>query len=319
MTVPLSLSEPGQPLSPGGLDFELKMALDCVAPFCKYYLRHLRKRDRANLPLSTAPEKHSPTSIASASRPSTNTDIDEQPLPEFDSDSDSDTDYVSETTNFPPLVDKHDMGFAEQTKCLTRDGNKIVADEHTSSVVTLPIAQATWTIYLNQRHQTRHGIWSLFTPSYTAGGTKGSSESNVVLEFRWTPQTKRWFGQQIDIFNTDTGNDLKQCLDGIDEFHASGSPPTMTRDGSRLQTTTSEGSPVHSGKLIHIRMQNEDASRFKDIIDMQWGCILITALSGAAGSPELLSNKDSDDKVMQWIQNQARFVEEHGFQPPEIE
>ncbi|KAI7758651.1 hypothetical protein LZL87_007042 [Fusarium oxysporum] len=53
-------------------------------------------------------------------------DIDEQPLPEFDSDSDSDTDYVSKTTNFPPLVDKHDMGFAEQTKCLTRDGNVCV-------------------------------------------------------------------------------------------------------------------------------------------------------------------------------------------------
>ncbi|KAF9764667.1 hypothetical protein IL306_002764 [Fusarium sp. DS 682] len=148
---------------------------------------------------------------------------------------------------------------------------------------------------------------------------RGCSESNVVLEFLWMPQTKRWFGQHIDIFNTGRGNDLKEWIEGIDRFHASGDPPPMTGDGVRLQATTNEGAPLRSGKLIHIRMQKEDAFHFKDMIDMQWGCILITALSGAAGSPQLLSNKDSDDRVMQWIQNQARFVEEHGLGSLEME
>ncbi|KAF4959212.1 hypothetical protein FGADI_1856 [Fusarium gaditjirri] len=141
----------------------------------------------------------------------------------------------------------------------------------------------------------------------------GSSESNVILEFRWMPQTKRWFGQQIDIFNTGTGNDLKEWLAGIDQFHASGNPPPMARNGLRLQASTSNGTPLCSGKLIHIRIKNEDVSRFKDMIDMQWGCILITALSGATGTSQLLSNQKSDDKVMQWIQNQARFAEDGGL------
>ncbi|KAL7765572.1 hypothetical protein ACKLNR_003488 [Fusarium oxysporum f. sp. zingiberi] len=147
----------------------------------------------------------------------------------------------------------------------------------------------------------------------------GSNESNVILEFRWMPQTKRWFGQQNDTFNTGTGHDLKEWLDGIDQFHASGNPPPMASNELRLQATTSDGAPLCSGRLIHIRIGNEDVSRFKDMIEMQWGCILITALSGDTGTSQLLSNGNSHDKVMQWIQNQARFDEELGFHPPDME
>ncbi|CZR46513.1 uncharacterized protein FPRO_11962 [Fusarium proliferatum ET1] len=139
----------------------------------------------------------------------------------------------------------------------------------------------------------------------------GNGESNVVLEFRWMPQTKRWFGQQIDIFNTGTGHDLKEWFNEIDQFHTPGNPPPKARDGMRIRATTSDGAPLCSGKLIVIRMQTGEASRFKDMIDMQWGCILVTALSGAAGISQLLSDSNSDDKVMQWIQNQANFAEEH--------
>jgi hypothetical protein len=82
-------------------------------------------------------------------------------------------------------------------------------------------------------------------------------------------QTKRWFGQHIDIFNTGTGHDLKEWLAGINQFHASGNPPPMARDGLRLQATMSDGASLCSGKLIHIRMKNKGVSYFKDMINMQ--------------------------------------------------
>ncbi|KAF4418002.1 hypothetical protein FACUT_11935 [Fusarium acutatum] len=182
MTVPLWLFEPGQPLSPDGLDFELKMALDCVAPFCKY--------------CTTG----------------------------------------SKAYHIAPLTWNDTQAHISQTKqnCDQR-----------AYVVGCDVADRTG--YMND----------IFKPV-------ASDKAWNMISLR-LPQTKRWFRQHINIFNTGKGYDLEEWLESIG-------------------------------------IQIKDASRFKDIIDIQWGCILITALSGAT-----------------WIRNQARFVEEHGFRPREIE
>jgi hypothetical protein len=70
-------------------------------------------------------------------------DIDEQPLPEFDSDFDFDTDSDIDATNSLPLVGKHDMDFAEQTKCLTCDGN-VCGVTGTTGPNAYHIASFTW-------------------------------------------------------------------------------------------------------------------------------------------------------------------------------
>jgi hypothetical protein len=57
-------------------------------------------------------------------------------------------------------------------------------------------------------------------------------------------------------------------------------------------------------------MPTDDTKRFREVIDIQWACILFTALVGATGNPELLSIHPGD-KVMQWIQSQARRADEH--------
>jgi hypothetical protein len=96
-------------------------------------------------------------------------------------------------------------------------------------------------------------------------------------------------------------------IDELYRFHDHGDPAPIANYETRLGTPTNKGATLRSGKLIYIRMKREDIYRFKDMIDMQWGCILITALSGATGSPQLLANKDSYDRVMQWVQDQARI------------
>lgn len=333
-------------------------------------LRHLRKRHRATFvsgqldqPPIACPSTASHHSIRMDIDETTSFEVNSEPTRELQvieplSSTESESEYTDELQAVEPSrIDKHNIDFAEQKKCLARDGDVCVVTGATNPNA-YHIAPFTWndtqehidrtfdlgpnrtfmvgnefanrTRYLHNRdepgesdkawnmislHPQVYGWWSkgFFAFKCLEVQSLGSGESNVILEFRWMPQTKRWFGQHIDIFNTGTGHDLKEWLAGIDQFHASGNPPPMARDGLRLQVTMSDGAPLYSGKFIHIRMKNEDVSRFKDMIDMQWGCILITALSGAAGTSQLLSNKNSDDKVMQWIQNQARFAEERGL------
>jgi hypothetical protein len=148
-------------------------------------------------------------------------------------------------------------------------------------------------------HPEVHELWSkgycAFKYIYTK--TSNGNESEVTLQFRWMPQTKKRFGQEMDIHDTGSGSDWQQLIAELNVFHDQGSPPPAPCEGA-LRHLTKSGEPVLSGHLIHIHMPTDETKRFKEVIDIQWACILFTALSGAAGSPELLSMK-SDDKAMQ--------------------
>ncbi|EWG53747.1 hypothetical protein FVEG_17169 [Fusarium verticillioides 7600] len=135
----------------------------------------------------------------------------------------------------------------------------------------------------------------------------GQHEMNITSEFRWMPQMKRYFGQETDVYNTGTGYNLQDLIDALHRFHDHGDPAPVADYKTRLRTPTNKGATLRSGKLIYTGMKREDTYRFRDMIDMQWGCILITALSSVTGSPQLLANKDSNDRVMQWVQDQARI------------
>ncbi|EGU87743.1 hypothetical protein FOXB_01739 [Fusarium oxysporum f. sp. conglutinans Fo5176] len=197
------------------------------------------------------------------------------------SSTESESEYTDELQAIePPRIDKHKIDFAEQTKFLARNGNACVVTG-AMNPNAYHIAPFTWND--TQEHIDRtfdlgpnqtFMVYSWWSKGYFAFRglevqSLGSNESNVILEFRWMPQTKLWFGQQIDIFNTGTRHDLEEWLDGIDQFHASGNPPPMASNELRLQATTSDGAPLCSGRLIHIRIGNEDVSRFKDMIGMQ--------------------------------------------------
>ncbi|KAJ9427255.1 hypothetical protein QL093DRAFT_2094388 [Fusarium oxysporum] len=135
--------------------------------------------------------------------------------------------------------------------------------------------------------------------------TSNENESKVTLQFRWMPQNKKRLGQEIDISGTGHGSDWRQLIDELNLFHDQGNPLPVSCEGA-LRHLTRSGKPLPSGYLIHINMQTDETKRFKEVIDIQWACILFTAFSGAARNPELPSRQNPDDKAMQWIQSQAR-------------
>ncbi|KAF5017578.1 hypothetical protein F66182_10467 [Fusarium sp. NRRL 66182] len=137
----------------------------------------------------------------------------------------------------------------------------------------------------------------------------GKKEAKVILEFRWMPQTKMRFGQQMDIHGPGMRNDWNAIIEEMNLFHESGNKPPVPRD-EETRVALAHCASLVSGHRVNIQMKTEDASRFKEMIEMQWMCILMAALSGAVGRPELLSNNDPDDPVMQWLQDQARWAEQ---------
>ncbi|KAF4943089.1 hypothetical protein FSARC_15055, partial [Fusarium sarcochroum] len=134
----------------------------------------------------------------------------------------------------------------------------------------------------------------------------------VILQFRWMPQTKKRFGQKMDIRSTGPGNDWEELIAEINTFQESGNMPPVG-DGI-IHAKAMLGTLPSSGQIFHVQMEEEDAFKFKDMVDVQWACILVAALCGAAGSPELLSNNDPDDSVMQWLQGQARCTGKEGVE-----
>ncbi|KAF5638881.1 uncharacterized protein FTJAE_5069 [Fusarium tjaetaba] len=273
MTIPLSLFGPNDLMPERRLDFEMQRCIDAISPSCKYYLRHLCKRHRETFVSGQLGQPSIPCP-STVSHGSSSMDIDETISFEVKSEASLQLQIIE-----PPSSAGSESKYTDKLQAV--ELSRI--DKHNIDV----------------------------TEQTKCLARDGNGEPNVVLEFRGMPQTKYWFGQQIGIFNTRTGHDLKEWFDEIDQFHTSGDPPPKARDGMRIRATISDGAPLCSGKLIIIRMQTGEASRFKDMIDMQWGSILVAALSGAAGTSQLLSDSNSDDKVMQWIQNQAKFAEEH--------
>lgn len=161
-------------------------------------------------------------------------------------------------------------------------------------------------------HPELHKLWAKGYCAFKYICTENSdeNESKVTLQFRWMPQIKKRLGLEIDIHGTGPGSDWQQWIEELNVFHSRGSPPPPPCQEA-LRHLTESGDPLLSGHLIHIRMPTNDTKRFGEVIDIQWACILFTALVGATGNPELLS-MNASDKAMQWIQSQARWADEHG-------
>ncbi len=50
-------------------------------------------------------------------------------------------------------------------------------------------------------------------------------------------------------------------------------------------------------------MEMEDARKMKEMVDLQWACIQVATMSGAAGCPEFLIDWDKeDDEGIDWAE-----------------
>lgn len=52
---------------------------------------------------------------------------------------------------------------------------------------------------------------------------------------------------------------------------------------------------IRSSQAFDVQMPTEDALKMKLMVDFQWACVRILAMSGAAGSPELFYEPHNDD------------------------
>ncbi|KAF5966005.1 hypothetical protein FBULB1_11932 [Fusarium bulbicola] len=135
-------------------------------------------------------------------------------------------------------------------------------------------------------HPELHKLWAKVYCAFKHIYTERCDEnkSKVTLQFRWMPQIKKRLGQEIDIHGTGPGSDWQQWIEELNVFHRQGSPPPAPCEEA-LRHLTESGEPLLSGYLINIQMPTDETKRFEEVIDIQWACILFTALVGATGNP----------------------------------
>ncbi|KAI2615692.1 hypothetical protein GGR54DRAFT_265245 [Hypoxylon sp. NC1633] len=60
--------------------------------------------------------------------------------------------------------------------------------------------------------------------------------------------------------------------------------------------------PLRSGHTFEVSLEKEDAYNMKVMIDIQWACIQLASMSGAAGCPEFIIDSDDDDEAdLSWV------------------
>ncbi|KAF4468750.1 hypothetical protein FALBO_4355 [Fusarium albosuccineum] len=84
-------------------------------------------------------------------------------------------------------------------------------------------------------------------------------------------------------------NDFDSIVDDARQFHTDGNLAPEPQDGHGIiEVAHRSAHPLESGHVFTVTMPALDAQRFKDMIQLQWSCILLSAMAGAAGNPELL-------------------------------
>ncbi|OAA58622.1 hypothetical protein SPI_06695 [Niveomyces insectorum RCEF 264] len=200
---------------------------------------------------------------------------------------------------------KHDDGAARRTaaevaKCLKRDGGRCLL------LGTANPAMHTWWA---------EGHFALkclgITPVLPGGG-----EARVSIQFHWmplhrqvaprTPGTSKaaaddYVWRQPVLL--DDGQGEAWVADSMNrprcggQFPASGDA-SLVDDGVVAVAYPCTGRPLRTGAVFHTgAMPMEEATQMRGVLDVQWACIQIACMSGAAGSPEFLTEWDvaSDD------------------------
>ncbi|EEU40444.1 uncharacterized protein NECHADRAFT_76719 [Fusarium vanettenii 77-13-4] len=112
------------------------------------------------------------------------------------------------------------------------------------------------------------------------GILEGKDTSIVEVQFRWMPRSKKNPMASCCL----TENNMNLMLNEVKALTDGGNLPATPKHG---KIGTSQVN-LRSGYTFRVEMPPEDAGRFKDMLDLQWACIVIAALSGAARYPHLL-------------------------------
>ncbi|KAF5021711.1 hypothetical protein F66182_6238 [Fusarium sp. NRRL 66182] len=160
-----------------------------------------------------------------------------------------------------------------------------------------------------------------------SGEDEQGDDMRVDLQFQWMPKLIEWFGQEVQL--SGRGNNFDAFIDQLHNHHDAGHPAAIPTKGN-VEAKLSSGEPLESGHVFCVHMKKEEAAKFKDMIDLQWACIQLFAMCGAAGL-DLLPDDDKDpdvgrvERTEQWIQEQAEWsknlgpFDTAGFDEPTID
>ncbi len=122
-----------------------------------------------------------------------------------------------------------------------------------------------------------------------------SEEATVVLQFHWLPPTtpkatvgKKW-DRPIDL-QTGEGKEM------VEEWKQQMEAEKRKGLASARAFDNETGRPLQSGHIFEIDTTVEDAWKMREMINLQWACLQIATMSGAAGDPAFLYDSDDDDE-----------------------
>jgi hypothetical protein len=139
------------------------------------------------------------------------------------------------------------------------------------------------------------------------------SMATLTIQFRWMPQIRKRIYERVNV--SGRGSHWSHVKKTIDIFHRKEDPAPTPQDQEQVvKAFLSSGLPVLSGHIIRLAFTSEDGARCKEMLDLQWACIKMTALAGGAGDPELFSDQDPEGKVGAWhattIEEESQATEE---------
>lgn len=127
----------------------------------------------------------------------------------------------------------------------------------------------------------------------------GQNEAVLVLQFHWMPSSKpssasvgeQPWAQQIDLAAGEGKAVVGEWQAARQQLNDTEAATSNTVTAVNCQT----GQPLRSGQTVEIRLPAADASNMQAMIDIQWACIQLATMSGAAGSPDFLVDSDDDE------------------------
>ncbi|KAK0636722.1 hypothetical protein B0T17DRAFT_88453 [Bombardia bombarda] len=154
-------------------------------------------------------------------------------------------------------------------------------------------------------HQMHHwwgkGLWALKCLEVRSDGEE---ESSVRLQFHWMPSARRMENEyQPWLQRIDLPSEGRKMVEDWKMRKAQLDNPETSTDITTAAINVLTCRPLRSGHTFEIFMEKADARKMKAMVDIQWACIQLASMSGAAGCPEFLIDSDDEDEAdFGWVE-----------------
>jgi hypothetical protein len=124
--------------------------------------------------------------------------------------------------------------------------------------------------------------------------TSENPEVIVKVQFHWLDRRTRNASDEIPI--TGDASSMRAMAERQMAFEQDGSPSHQRGEEGGIISAfrVDMCTPIVSGHIAEVKMPEQDAQKFKALLELRWSIIRIAAMSGAAENPELLPDPEPD-------------------------